>query len=112
MFMKLRLRLVYEDYTSSFEELLQNDITISIHHRNIHNVAIEMYKAKNDSSPSFMKEIFEHKRGLSTRKGDTFARPNVNKVYTGENSIESFGPVVWNNMLPEKFKDCTSLKRN
>ena len=76
------LRLVYEDYTSSFDELLQNDKTISIHHRNIHNVAIEMYKAKNDLSPSFMKENFEHKRGLSTRKGDTFARPNVNKVYT------------------------------
>ena len=84
------LRLVYDDYTSLFEELLQNDKPISIHHRNIHNVAIEMYKAKNDLSPTFIKEIFEH------RKGDTFARPNVNKVYTGENSIQSFAPVVWN----------------
>ena len=36
------LRLVYNDYTVSFEELLRNDKSISIHHRNIHSVAIEM----------------------------------------------------------------------
>ena len=47
------LRLVYDDYTSSFNELLKHDKTISIHHRNIHCVAIEMFKAKNHLSPSF-----------------------------------------------------------
>ena len=34
------LRLVYDDYTSSFNELLIKDNTVSIHHRNIQNVAI------------------------------------------------------------------------
>ena len=53
------LRLVYNDYMLSFEELLKNDKSISIHHRNIHNVAIEMYKVTNKLSPSFMKEIFD-----------------------------------------------------
>ena len=48
------LRLVYDNYTSSFEELLQNDRTISIHYRNIYNLAMEMYKAKNDLSTTFM----------------------------------------------------------
>ena len=41
------LRLVYKDYRSSFEELLRNDKSISIHHRNIHSVAIEMFKVKH-----------------------------------------------------------------
>ena len=39
------LRLIYNDYTASFNELLKKDKSVSIHHRNIHNVAIEMYKA-------------------------------------------------------------------
>ena len=42
------LRLVYEDYKTSFEELLSKDNSVSIHHRNIQDVAIEMFKVKND----------------------------------------------------------------
>ena len=104
------LRLAYNDYRSSFEELLINDKSISIHHRNIHNVAIEMYKVKNNLSPPIMQEIFEYKSsGPKTRMGDKFVRPNVNKVYKGEHSLRSFGPVVWNTMLPEKLKVCSSL---
>ena len=33
------LRLVYDDYTSYFDDLLQKDGSVSIHHRNIQNVA-------------------------------------------------------------------------
>ena len=104
------LRLVYNDYMSSFEELLKNDKSISIHHRNIHNVAIEMYKVKNNLSPSFMKEIFDHNSsGPITRMGDKFTRPNVNKVHKGEHSLRNFGPVVWNTMLPERLKVSSNL---
>ena len=42
------LRLVYNDYESSFDELLIKDNTVSIHHRNIQYVAVEMYKVKNN----------------------------------------------------------------
>ena len=104
------LRLVYNDYKTSFEQLLINDKSISIHHRNIHNVAIEMYKVKNELSPPFMQDIFEDMGyGRTTRLGDKFARPPIKNVYKGENSLRNFGPVVWNNMLPEKLKKCSSL---
>ena len=103
------LRLIYNDYTSSFHELLRNDKSISIHHRNIHSVAVEMYKAKHDLSPSFMKEIFHLNCGPSTRKGNTFFRPKVNTVYKGDFSLRIFGPIVWNNMLPEKIKASSTL---
>ena len=104
------LRLVYNDYMSSFEELLKKDNSISIHHRNIHNVAMEMYKVKNNLSPPFMKEIFKHNdSGRLTRMGDKFVRPRINEVYNGENSLRNFGPIVWNTMLPEKLKKCSSL---
>ena len=105
------LRLVYQDYTSSFKDLLKRDNSLTIHHRNIHQVAIEMYKVKHDLSPPFMKEIFVHNNNdKGTRSGDTFARPNVNKVYKGEQSLRYFGPIVWNSMLPAKLKSCKSLE--
>ena len=104
------LRLVYQDYTTSFNDLLKKDNSLTFHHRNIHQVAIEMFKVKHDLSPPFMKEIFTYignDKGL--RSGDTFARPNVRSVYKGEMSLRSFGPIVWNTMLPDELKLSKSL---
>ena len=104
------LRLVYQDYTTSLDELLKKDGSLTFHHRNIHQVAIEMFKVKHDLSPPFMKEIFTYKGNENgTRSGDTFARPNVNSVLKGEQSLRSFGPIVWNTMLPDYLKTCKSL---
>ena len=44
-----------------------------------------------------------------TRSGDTFERPNVDSVKKGDRSLRSFGPIVWNEMLPNKFKECKNL---
>lgn len=104
------LRLVYRDFNSTFEELLNKDKSVCIHHRNIHQVAIEMYKVKNNLSPPLMRELFKYNTyGHNTRMGDKFLRPNVNKVYKGVNSLRNFGPIVWNTMLPNTIKQCTSL---
>ena len=102
------LRLVYQDYESTFECLLRRDNSLCFHHRNIHQVAIEMYKVKHDISPPFIKDIFcEINR--ETRSGTTFSRPNVSSVKRGDRSLRSFGPIVWNSMLPNDFKKCESL---
>ena len=104
------LRLVYQDYTASFDDLLKKDNSLRFHHRNIHQVAIEMFKVKHDLSPPFMKEIFTYiSNDKGTRAGDTFARPNVDSVYKGEQSLRCFGPIVWNNILPNGLKKCNSL---
>ena len=52
------LRIVYSDYRLSFEEVLQKDKSISIHHRNIHYLAIEMFKVLKGLSSQMMNEIF------------------------------------------------------
>ena len=104
------LRLVYQDYVTTFEDLLKKDNSLCFHHRNIHQVAIEMYKVKHDLCPSFMKEIFSHKENdQGTRSGDTFERPHVDSVKKGDRSLRTFGPIVWNTMLPEKLKASKSL---
>ena len=54
-----------------------------------------MFKVKHDLSPPFMKEMFTYlSNSKGTRSGDTFARPNVDTVYKGDQSLRSFGPIV------------------
>ena len=53
------LRMVYEDYTSSFDELLKTDGSVTVHHRNIQLVAVEMFKVKNGFCPEIMKDLFQ-----------------------------------------------------
>ena len=52
------LRMVYEDYASSFTELLEKDNSATIHNRNNQLLATELLKEKNGLSPPFMNEIF------------------------------------------------------
>ena len=102
------LCLVYQDYNSTFDELLKKDNSLCFHHRNIHQVAIEMYKVRHDLSPPFMKEIFSE-INRETRSGTSFSRPNVTSVKRGDRSLRIFGSIVWNNMLPNNLKNCESL---
>ena len=52
------LRIVYQDYTSSFTKLLDKDNSTIIHNRNIQLLATELFKVKNRLSPPFINEIF------------------------------------------------------
>ena len=43
-----RVTLIYCDKSSSYEELLKKDGSVSINHRNIQNLAIEMFMLKSN----------------------------------------------------------------
>ena len=43
----LALRIVYHDTIASFEDLLVKDRSLTVHHRNMYGLAIEMLKDKN-----------------------------------------------------------------
>ena len=55
------LRIVYSDQNSTFEELLERDKIFSIHHKNIQNLAIEIYKFVNGLYPEIMESVFHLK---------------------------------------------------
>ena len=103
------LRLVYDDYTTSFEELLSKDKSVSIHHRNIQKVAVEMFKVKHDLCPPFIKSLF-CLIDSRTRSNASFHRPNINTVYRGKQSLRCFGPIVWDTMVPQCLKKITDLE--
>ena len=53
------LRLAYDNDSSSFNELLDLDNSMTAHHLNLQKLATEMYKIKNNLSPVPMQEIFK-----------------------------------------------------
>ena len=55
------LRIVYGDYNSKFDELLEKDSSLSIHHTNIQTLAIEIFKFLNGLSWQTMNEVFKFK---------------------------------------------------
>ena len=52
------LRLVYKDYTSSFDDLLATDNSFKIHQRNLQKLATEIFKVKQGIAPAIMNNIF------------------------------------------------------
>ena len=102
---------MYNDDNLSFDELLRKDNSVTIHHRNIQYLAVELYKAKNNLSPEIMKEVFSNREyhGPNLRLPTDFYPPLVKTVYKGEDSLRYFGPLIWN-IVPIKMKGLTSLK--
>ena len=52
------LRIVYNDCSSTFEDLVNKDKSVTIHQRNLQQLAIEIFKVKIGIAPKIMNEIF------------------------------------------------------
>ena len=99
------LRLVYQDYSSTFDQLLGEDGSVSFHHRNIRTLATEMFKVRGGLAPSIFSDLFTY-----LVRGDKFIIPGVKSVKKGKYSVRYFGPVVWNTMVPSNIKSNTTLE--
>ena len=58
MKVKRRLRLIRNDKLSPYAELLEKDGSVSVHHRNIKSLAIEMLQIKHGKSRKTVTDIF------------------------------------------------------
>ena len=87
------LRVIYNDKTSTFKELLEKDSSVSIHYRNIQALAIEMYKIANGMAPERMNEIFQlrEKSHYNLRYTSEFIIPPIHSVYHGRESASYLG---------------------
>ena len=118
------LGIAYNDYTTTFENLLEKDSSVTIHERNLGCVAIEMYKIKNKLSPPFICDLVQesnfnyHTRShfsitdsdkiQTVKEKNIVSIPKVNTVKSGIESFSFIGPMIWNS-LSEELKTCESL---
>ena len=110
------LKIVYQDYESTFEALLEKDGSLKIHHRNIHTLATEMFKRKNNLSPEFMRDVFQMRPNedavsRNTRSGSSFYNFHNPRTTTfGLQSISCLGPKIWE-ILPKEIQLSPSLSQ-
>ena len=99
----------YSDRSSSFEDQLKKDNSVSIHHRNIQALVIEMLKVKNNIAPEIIKELFAPKVSpYELRNNNSFKRRRVNSVWHGTESVSYLGPKIWD-LVPIETKESESL---
>ena len=103
------MRLIYGDKMPSFEELLGQDKSVSIHTSNLQMLATEMFKVYRCMSPPIFSELFRRRDIChNLRSNSNFALPNVKSVFHGSESISYLGPKIWD-IVPLELKELTSL---
>ena len=109
------LKVVYRNNELSFEDMLRMDNSVIIHHKNIHFLAIEMYKVKHNIAPPFMSDIFKLREiplnsiiGGLRYQSEFYNYDNPRSVYNGLQTLRSFGPKIWN-ILPDDIKNSENI---
>ena len=78
------LRVICNDFKSSFKNLLEKDGTVSIHVKNLQKLATEMLKISKNFSVPLMSELFYQKvNHYDLRNSCEFSIPNINSVFHG-----------------------------
>ena len=102
-------RLVYKDYTSSFDRLLLKDYSFRIYHRNLQKLAIEIFKLKFGLAPEIMKNIFPVTENPYNLRNETkFKSRNVHTIRYGIETGSFVAPTIWSS-IPRSYKECSSV---
>ena len=103
------LRLVYKDDNLTYQQLLENDNSITIHERNLQKLAVEMFKVKNKLSPLPVQELFnENDNAYDLRIREHWELSNIKTVNYGLETMRYRGPKTWE-LIPNEIKEAKSL---
>ena len=101
--MQLRcLRIIYNDYSSDYQRLLNRSQKPSMEIKRFRNLALEIFKTMNDLHPSFMKSIFSAKLNTWVRQNDILVETHKSATF-GDKILARLGPKIWN-ALPQNIK--------
>ena len=103
------LRVTFEDHTSNFTELLEKKRESTIHQRKIQALMKEIYKFKNNLSPSITDRMFQFRESsYNLRNFQQLASSTKKTTNLGLETISYRGPQLWN-LVPQKIKELASF---
>ena len=102
--------MVWDDYNSTYEELLASHNDISIHQKHLKHLAIEVYKSLANLNPDILWPFFKNKSiSYSLRNGNICILPPAGSSHYRINSVQFRGTLLWNN-LPISVEESVSVK--
>ena len=97
------LRITYQDKSSTCQGLLDKDNFVSIHHRNLQKLAVEIHKVLHGFSPTILNDMLVPvSRPYNFHRNYTLQRRSLNSVRHGTEFISFLGPKIWV-LYPAKF---------
>ena len=85
---------MYNDFVSTFSELLSKDNSFTVHERNIQALGFELYKVANGLSSVIMMQVFHLKDNTRYPSENKFKTRNVNSVRYGTDTLAHLGPKI------------------
>ena len=96
---KRALRVLLDDYGSTFEEPLQKRGKQTIHTKNLQTLLFEAYNYLPSKNPSFLWDLFERRpKNYNLRIKDLIQLPSMKTVKYGLNSLRFIGSMIWNTL--------------
>ena len=102
------LRAIYCDKHSSYGQLLSMAGLSTVHNRRLQDIAILMYKVKNNMCPTYISTLFEQPAIKYELRNHDFTIPRFNTVSFGKHSLRYMGPRVWSS-VPSNVKKASTL---
>ena len=104
------LRFLYNDYSISYEGLLEKAGKVKMNAYKLRNLCVEIYKTINKLNPESMNnsKVKEKKRVVREQYKLRLETPEWNQVTFGAKSLKVYGSKVWNS-LPTHSKTSENL---
>ena len=102
-------RITYNNKSLSFQDLLDKENSLTIHHRNIESFAIETLKVLHGLSPPLLNDIFVERNCNYNLRGNNFLNSRrVNLLRYGMESVSFLAPKIWD-ILSKEIKNSETL---
>ena len=108
---KRALQFLQNDYTSSYDDLLENSNKSTMTIQRLRTLCLEILKTLHQLNPCFMSNIFEVKSSDRPVRSQQYLNLKVvraNQVRFGEKSLTVLRPKIWNR-LPPHIKNTANL---
>ena len=107
---KRALRVLQNDYTATFEDLLEKLEEVTVHCSNLQKLMIEIYECTNHIGPAVLTEFFTTKEIIyDLRIKNLLQIPKVKTSSYGQSSLSFRGSILWNT-LSDSIESAQNIK--